>query len=272
MIQKEDFFTMLGLSRDASVEEAQRAFFRLAEQWHPDKLPAVLDDMRDSCATVFSHLSEAHNVLSDERRRQKYIDRLNDERAPTIEIASVRPVPGTSNLFEGAEICASRKEWERAEALCQRYIEDHPNHGPSIALFAWAQANKTENQSAEQTKEQIKLLDRALTVDWEYERGYHWRALLYRRLKQESLAIKDFRAAASLNPHNIEAAREVRIFDMRKRSTPGYGQQPDPRIATPSTTPPPGQTGFPIGHRERPDESAERKKTISGLFNKILKR
>jgi curved DNA-binding protein CbpA len=272
MIQKEDFFTMLGLAREATAEDAQRAFFRLAELWHPDRLPAVLDDMRDSCATVFSHLSEAHNILSDERRRQKYIERLNDERAPTIEIASVRPVPGTANLFEGAEICASRKEWARAEALCARYIEDHPNHGPSIALFAWAQANKTENQSVEATKEQVKLLDRALTVDWEYERGYHWRALLYRRLKQENFAIKDFRAAASLNPHNIEAAREVRIFDMRKRSTPRYGQKAESPIATPPSSPPQGpSSGFPLGGaREEPP--IDRKKTISGLFNKILKR
>ena len=71
-ITAEDYFRMLGVARDATKEEVQAAFFALAKTWHPDRLPAHLADVREPCSTVFSHLSEAHQTLSDPERRRHY--------------------------------------------------------------------------------------------------------------------------------------------------------------------------------------------------------
>ena len=64
---------MLGVSREATKAEIQGAFFALAKVWHPDRLPPALAEVRDSCSTVFAHLSEAHQTLTDTDRRQKYV-------------------------------------------------------------------------------------------------------------------------------------------------------------------------------------------------------
>src|SRR5690606_13760248 len=55
-ITSQDYFQMLGLDRDASVEAVQKAFFGLAKVWHPDRLPPALVDVKDACSKVFTHL------------------------------------------------------------------------------------------------------------------------------------------------------------------------------------------------------------------------
>src|SRR3954465_5692592 len=61
----EDFYSVLGVARDASADEIQRAYRKLARQFHPD----VNKD--PSAEERFKAISEAYDVLSapDTRRR-----------------------------------------------------------------------------------------------------------------------------------------------------------------------------------------------------------
>jgi curved DNA-binding protein len=67
-----DFYEVLGVPRTASREEIQRAYRKLARQWHPDvnKDPEAEDR--------FKELSEAYDVLSDPETRAKY-DRFGED-------------------------------------------------------------------------------------------------------------------------------------------------------------------------------------------------
>ncbi|TLP78995.1 DnaJ C-terminal domain-containing protein [Nesterenkonia sphaerica] len=62
-----DFYSILGVSRDATAEEIKKAYRKLARQHHPDKNP---DD--PSAEQRFKDISEAHSVLSDPEERQQY--------------------------------------------------------------------------------------------------------------------------------------------------------------------------------------------------------
>src|ERR1700761_4272921 len=61
-----DFYDILGVSKDASQEDIQRAYRRLARTYHPDvnKDPAAEDR--------FKGISEAYDVLSDPQTRRRY--------------------------------------------------------------------------------------------------------------------------------------------------------------------------------------------------------
>jgi curved DNA-binding protein len=61
-----DYYDALGVSRDASTEELQRAFRRLAREYHPDV-------NRDPGAEErFKEINEAYSVLSDPATRKRY--------------------------------------------------------------------------------------------------------------------------------------------------------------------------------------------------------
>jgi curved DNA-binding protein len=66
MAPTRDFYEVLGVSRDASADEIQRAYRRLARKYHPDvnKDPAAEDR--------FKEISEAYDVLSDPDTRRRY--------------------------------------------------------------------------------------------------------------------------------------------------------------------------------------------------------
>ena len=69
----EDFYSLLGVSRDADEEEIKRAYRKKAAQNHPD----VSDE--ENAEETFKKLQKAKEVLTDEEKRQMY-DQLGHER------------------------------------------------------------------------------------------------------------------------------------------------------------------------------------------------
>lgn len=62
-----DYYAILGVSKDASVEEIKKAYRRLARKYHPDVNP---DD--PGAEMRFKEVNEAHEILSDPEKRKKY--------------------------------------------------------------------------------------------------------------------------------------------------------------------------------------------------------
>jgi len=68
-----DYYKALGVSRSATEKEIKQAYRRLARKYHPD---VNLGDK--SAEAKFKEINEAHEVLSDPEKRQKY-DRFGDD-------------------------------------------------------------------------------------------------------------------------------------------------------------------------------------------------
>ena len=62
-----DFYTVLGVGRDASESDIKRAYRGLARRYHPD----VAED-KNSAETHFKEINEAYEILSDPAKRQQY--------------------------------------------------------------------------------------------------------------------------------------------------------------------------------------------------------
>lgn len=62
-----DYYASLGVTRDASPEDIKKAFRKLARKYHPD----VAKDKKVA-EEKFKAINEAHEVLSDPQKRQRY--------------------------------------------------------------------------------------------------------------------------------------------------------------------------------------------------------
>lgn len=62
-----DYYAVLGISRQASQEEIKKAYRKNAVKYHPDKNPG--DPQAEA---KFKEISEAYEVLSDEKKKQIY--------------------------------------------------------------------------------------------------------------------------------------------------------------------------------------------------------
>ncbi|MCX6893911.1 MAG: DnaJ domain-containing protein, partial [Verrucomicrobia bacterium] len=69
-VEFKDYYSTLGIARDASDADIKKAFRKLARKYHPD----VAKD-KASAEARFKEINEANEVLSDPEKRGKY-DRL----------------------------------------------------------------------------------------------------------------------------------------------------------------------------------------------------
>lgn len=59
-----DYYSVLGVNKGASKDEIKKAFYKLAHKYHPDK--------KDGDDKKFKEVTEAYNVLSDDKKRAQY--------------------------------------------------------------------------------------------------------------------------------------------------------------------------------------------------------
>lgn len=59
-----DYYSVLGVDRNASKDDIKKAFYKLAAKYHPDKKGG--DEVK------FKEVNEAYQVLSDEKKRKEY--------------------------------------------------------------------------------------------------------------------------------------------------------------------------------------------------------
>ncbi len=68
MADKRDYYEVLGVDKNASVDDIKKAYRRLAKKYHPDLNP----DDREGAEAKFKEASEAYEILSDPEKRSRY--------------------------------------------------------------------------------------------------------------------------------------------------------------------------------------------------------
>ena len=66
---KKDYYEILGVPRNATKEQIDAAFAKLAMKWHPDRVPP---EKKEEAERKFKEISEAYSVLSDPEKRRLY--------------------------------------------------------------------------------------------------------------------------------------------------------------------------------------------------------
>lgn len=111
----DDYYNVLGVTREATKDDIKRAYRKLAHQYHPDKGSG--DEEK------FKQVNEAYQVLSDEQKRQQY-----DQFGQTFEGAA-----GGGNPFAGFNV----------------NFEDIGNFGDVFETFFGGQARQQVRRGAD---------------------------------------------------------------------------------------------------------------------------
>lgn len=218
-IEHEDPHTVLGIPQGASAEAARAVYMRLARAWRADRIPPELDSVRAECQRIRACLDRAHEALVDRRLRH----------TPVVKAPVAKPPPVTASASRSGEMSApSMRDVDRAmargaydeAATLARELTIAGTFGPSArAVLAWCES-KGGLANREILERTHATLERLLSGDPDCVRALYYRGLIAKRLGNDALAIKDFRKVARLDPSHVDAAREVRLFEMRSGDAP----------------------------------------------------
>lgn len=70
-----DYYSILGVSPDASLNDIKKSYRKLALKWHPDKNV----DNQEQANKKFKEITEAYEILSDDNKRKLYNRRGMDD-------------------------------------------------------------------------------------------------------------------------------------------------------------------------------------------------
>lgn len=79
------YYGILGINVRTSEKEIKEAYYRTAEQFHPDRYFSLPSDINKKLNTLFSYITQAYETLSDPAKRREY------DRSPSTN--SAKPAP-----------------------------------------------------------------------------------------------------------------------------------------------------------------------------------
>jgi curved DNA-binding protein CbpA len=213
-IDKEDYFTMLGVDREAGVDALQSTYFSLAKKWHPDRLPDELTDSKELAAKVFARLTEAFQTLTDLEKRKKYIEAMQKGGVSPEEQEKVARILEAQMDFQKAEILLKKGDRAGAERHASRAAMKDPEQVDYAALLLWLRSQDPQ-VSLEELASVLQELDLVLAREPNHQRSLWYRGNVAKRAGNMEKAMKDFRKLIELDPRHVDATREVRLYEMR---------------------------------------------------------
>jgi DNA-binding response OmpR family regulator/tetratricopeptide (TPR) repeat protein len=216
-MKKQDYFEVLGVSKNASRAEIKKAYFSLAKQYHPDRISgSASSEIRNLADEIFDLISSAHDVLSDDTRREQYVEELTsgEKRDVSSEVSKILSAEG---LFQKGEIALRKREYVKAKELFEDAANLCPEEGEFHAYLGWAmfQSDPKNEEAVRKSRDQ---LNQAISLNPKVDKAYLFLGYIYKAMNYREMAEHEFEKAIQCNPDCTEALRELRLISMRRKS------------------------------------------------------
>lgn len=225
-IDDQNFFEVLGVDEDVDRQAVQKAYLQLAKKWHPDRLPAALEEQKGKVAKIFARVNEAYQTLSDDDKRAEYVELVKHGGGTARDREILERAMDAGLVYQKGEVMFKKGNYRQAEELVHQAMEADSENLEYRAMLAWIQAHRVgtppdDHSRKDHYKRQIDLLDEVIAADKNFTKALYYRGELLKRSGEEDRSYRDFRKVIALDPRNIDAAREVRLYELRAKKKQG---------------------------------------------------
>lgn len=211
--ERRDLYGLLEVDHSAPTALIQAAYVKLAKVWHPDRLPPAMAHRKDDVTRLFARLSEARRALCDPEERARYD---HEQTTGESEEASVVRVVDAANEFRKAELLARRNDFTAAIPHAEAAYKNDEEQAEYAALFAYVVVQSGVPLEPKRLNELVELVENAVSRDAENVRIRLYRAFVLKRAGRIEDAQRDFRFVARNERHNVDAMREIRLYNLRR--------------------------------------------------------
>jgi tetratricopeptide (TPR) repeat protein len=152
-----DHYELLGVGRQASDSDVRRAYFAAAKRFHPDVVTRLgMTDLRAPAQELFARIAEAHEVLTDPKRRADY-ERTQESGA---DVDATRLMQAEA-LFRKAEILLRAGNFAGALEFLKPCVSLWPDEAAYQSACGWAHYKRmpSDPKAAREHLEKAVALD-----------------------------------------------------------------------------------------------------------------
>lgn len=206
-----DHYQLLGVETLADQTEIKKNYFRMARKFHPDLFERDLPhEIKSVIEAVFEHVSNAYQILSDEKKRTVYDSQKEkppvEDKRNWAKVAEVK--------FRQGKTLYDKAQFLEAIVFLEEAVKLQGNKGQYYLLLAMTQA---KIPSLRRKSEENFL--RSIRFDsWNTE-GYVGLGKLYKKEGLFIKAKKQFEKAINIDPDHKIALREMNGFGEKKKKT-----------------------------------------------------
>ena len=215
-MRRQNFFEMLGVSRQASTDEVQRAYHSLIKEVHPDKLRGAVPADARALAEQMSHqLEVAFDTLSDDKRRAEYMKKLEHGQKTGVsdELGKILAAEGR---FRKGEQALQAGVYGKAASLFREAVELYPEEGEFHAHLGWALFLETPADATVQA-DAVQRLNHGIHLSPRLDRAHIFLGRVLTRMGRPADAQRAFEQALVCNPDSAEALAELRLAGLPTR-------------------------------------------------------
>jgi curved DNA-binding protein CbpA len=216
VIGKQNYYDMLGVPRDVGSDGVRKAYFALAKRWHPDRAIGELAPLREFVEPVFSLFTSAHETLTDEQKRAVYFRTVQEGGGTPEADRKLEAILWAAKEHSKAEVLVRQRNFEGAATLLSSAIEIVSDEPDLLATYGWCLFNLPNKDGRIQDMQ--VAVNRALAIEPKHDRAHYYKGMILQRQGKDADALASFRKAMELNKKNADAAREVRLAEMRGKS------------------------------------------------------
>ncbi len=204
-----NYYTILGVNKNATKEEIRKAYLSLAKKFHPDKFTDKTESKK--MQEQFSKIAIAYKVLLDSEKRSEYDKQLSSvsyrekrEKAPTTAQAKMAFKNGIEH-YKGGDFWRAEKYFRSAISLSP----ETPLYKSYLGLALARQKRRGDDA--------IQLATDAVQAEM-YNSHYHVNlGIVYRILGHKEQALKSLKEALTWNPNDERAQRELQKLEGKEK-------------------------------------------------------
>ncbi len=210
-----NYFEVLDVGSDTSLQDIKRAYVRLAKEYHPDSLgPDTAPLVVKTANQIFDQVTKAYKVLSDQDERLKYTRSLT-EPGGRVDLDKTHDIMNAEFQFQKGKVFLKKRDYPGARESFGWASKLVPEEGEYLAYLGWALFLSAEDKHGDDALTAVRHLKKAALLNPSLEATQLFLGAVYKEQKLRDIAALHFKKALEINPESIEAKRELSALGIR---------------------------------------------------------
>jgi len=214
-VREQNHFQMLGIAPGASKDQVKKAYYKLAREYHPDHYYDKPEEVRSCANDLFTLITQAHAVLTNDDERKKYDEFLKTGKTDEDVARETQNIINAEMSYMKGIALLKKGNIKGAEEQLRRACDIKPNEAEYHVYYGWTlfrltPAGQTDFSNAKES------INKGLTINSRLAQGHYFLGMIFKREGREAESKESYKKALECKPDHVEAMREIRLIAMRE--------------------------------------------------------